>query len=57
MEEYKMNPDRFQSPGNIKAGRVCAIIGISLSSLYLIFVLIYVVILGTAIASSPYSGW
>ena len=50
---YKINPDAY-TPGsysNIKAGKVCAIIGVILSSLYVVFALFIVAILGTAALS------
>lgn len=35
----------------VKAGRVCAIIGLSLSILFFLFIIVYVVIVGTALTS------
>ncbi|HRZ43418.1 MAG TPA: CCC motif membrane protein [Bacteroidales bacterium] len=44
-------PERYtiSSVKNFKAGRVCAIIGLVLSILYLIFVIIYIAMLGTLV--------
>lgn len=39
---------------NLKAGRICAIIGLCLSSLYIIFIIVYVVILGAAFSMIPW---
>lgn len=39
---------------NMKAGYVCALIGTILSALYLIFVIVYVLILGAAVSSMPW---
>lgn len=44
---YLAQPEKY-SPGsynNLKAGRVCAIIGLSLSGLYVIFVILYILTL------------
>jgi hypothetical protein len=38
----------------MKAGRICGIIGLSLSALYLIFIVIYILILGAAFAAMPW---
>lgn len=50
---YTENPEQYtiSSYKNMNAGRVCAIIGTVLSSLYLVFVIIYVVILGAAVGT------
>jgi len=50
---YTQNPELYTvgSYKNMNAGRICAIIGTILSSLYLAFVVIYVVILGAAVGS------
>ena len=54
--EYDANPTNFtkSSYSNMKAGRVCAIIGLSISSVYLIIFLIYFAIVGTAISTMPW---
>jgi len=51
----KQNPGKYteSSIQLVKAGRICGIIGLSLSSLYLIILLIYLMIFGTLIMSSP----
>lgn len=53
---YKENPSAYTlaSYNNLKAGKICAIIGTCLSSLYIIVVIIYVVILGTALTAMPW---
>lgn len=40
---------------NMKAGRVCAIIGTSLSALYFVFWIVYFVILGAAFSMIPWA--
>ena len=53
---YKENPNAYSlsSFNNLKAGKICGIIGISLSALYLILIVIYIVVLGTAFAALPW---
>jgi hypothetical protein len=53
---YKENPSAYtqSSFNNMKAGRICGIIGLSLSALYLIFIVIYILILGAAFAAMPW---
>ncbi len=46
---YNENPELYYGYDNLKAGRICAIIGIALSSLYLIFILIYIIFVGAMI--------
>ena len=52
---YSVNPNMFteSSYKNLNAGRVCAIIGTILSSLYILVVIGYLSIIGTAILSNP----
>lgn len=38
---YQENPSMYSGYQNLKAGRVCAIVGISLSALYLLFIVIF----------------
>ena len=54
---YKANPDAYtlSSYNNLKAGKICGIIGLILSSLYLIVIVIYLVVLGTALTAMPWS--
>jgi len=52
---YNANPSAY-TPGslsNLKAGRVCAIIGISLSILYFVFILFIIATIGFAALSDP----
>lgn len=37
---------------NLRAGKICAIIGTSLSSVYFLFVIIYLIIIGAAIGTA-----
>jgi hypothetical protein len=53
---YNANPGAYteSSIKNLKAGRVCSIIGLCLSGLYLVFFLLYFIIVGTAISMMPW---
>ena len=52
---YNQNPDAFtaSSYGNLKAGKVCAIIALILSAMFALAIIIFVVIFGFAIFSNP----
>ncbi|HTQ65724.1 MAG TPA: CCC motif membrane protein [Puia sp.] len=52
---YEANPALYTSGSysNLKAGRVCAIVGVSLSSIYVVIVIIYIIAVGTAILTNP----
>lgn len=54
--EYEANPGKYSEASfkNLKAGRICAIIGVSLSALYVVFIIVYLVILGTAFSMIPW---
>lgn len=54
---YNANPNDFDisSYNNLKAGRICGIIGLCLSSLILIIYIIYFAILGAAVSMVPWS--
>jgi hypothetical protein len=53
---YATNPTAYteSSLKNLKAGRICGIIGLCLSSLYVIFLIVYVLILGAALTAMPW---
>ena len=52
---YEGDPSKYTigSYKNMKAGRVCAIIGTIISAIFFVFWLVYFVILGAAISSMP----
>jgi hypothetical protein len=52
---YKETPSAYTegSYNNLKAGRVCAIVGLSLSALYVLFLIIYIAFVGTIILTHP----
>jgi hypothetical protein len=47
---YLENPSLYEGYPNLKAGRVCAIIGVSLSATYLAFLIIYFIVVGSLIS-------
>lgn len=52
-QDYKANPGAYIDGQNMKAGRICALIGLILSSLYFLFIIVYIVFLGYAFAAIP----
>jgi hypothetical protein len=55
---YRKNPNAYtrSSYGNLNAGRICAIIGLSLSSIVILWFLIWMVIAGTiALSTAPWN--
>lgn len=57
-QAYYENPNAYSaaSYSNLNAGRICAIIGVSLSGLYLLWVIVMFVVYGSAImAAEPWS--
>lgn len=53
---YQQNPSIYTEASfkNLKAGKVCAIIGLCLSALYFIFIIVYIVILGAVFSAMPW---
>lgn len=53
---YQENPSAYtlSSFNNLKAGRVCAIIGTCLSAAYFLFVILYLVFVGTMLSTIPW---
>jgi len=51
---YKENPEKYSlgSYKNLQAGYICAIIGLSLSALYLLFIIIYFLVIGAALSTA-----
>jgi hypothetical protein len=52
---YQANPGLYSagSYSNLRAGRVCAIVGVSLSAIYVVIVIIYIIAIGTVILTNP----
>jgi len=46
----KENPNGYSDSGNLKAGRICAIIGVVLSALMVIYMFLLIVVWGVALA-------
>lgn len=55
-EVYTAEPDKYteSSYKNLKAGRICAIIGLSLSALYVIYLLVILMFYGAVLSSLPW---
>ncbi|WP_196890924.1 CCC motif membrane protein [Aureivirga marina] len=55
LKAYNENPERFNPAGlaNLKAGRVCAIIGIALSVIYVISAIIVIILFGFEAILNP----
>jgi hypothetical protein len=53
---YKSNPNNYtlSSYNNLKAGRVCAIIGLCLSALMLIYVIVVFAFIGATMSALPW---
>jgi hypothetical protein len=47
---YLANPGSYDGYQNLKAGRTCAIIGVSMSSAYLLFLIIYFIAVGSMLS-------
>ena len=54
LQLYASNPEAYTaaSYGNLKSGRICAIVGLSLSALAFLFGLIYFLLVGSLVLSS-----
>lgn len=54
--DYENNPESFtrSSYNNLKAGRICAIIGLSLSAVYVVYILIMFMFYGALLTSMPW---
>jgi len=50
---YLESPQNYTEASfkNMKAGKICAIVGVSLSSLYILLLIIYIGIIGAAVGS------
>ncbi len=53
---YQANPSAYSEASykNMKAGKVCGIIGLCLSAVYFVIIIIYIVILGTTLSMLPW---
>ena len=53
---YEEDPDNYTiaSYNNLKAGRICAIIGTILSAIYIVVIIVYVLFIGAALTTLPW---
>ena len=51
LDLYNQNPDEYEGIGNLKAGRTMAIVGLSLSGLFLLAIIIAISLIGAAAIS------
>lgn len=53
---YEANPTMYTEASykNMKAGRICGIIGLCLSACYVIFFIIYIAIIGSVLSGLPW---
>ncbi len=49
---HKENPDLYSGFENLNAGRICAIIGLCISSLFAIFIIAYLIFMGSLLSMS-----
>lgn len=55
IKQYALNPGAYSLPSykNAKAGKICGIIGVVLSALYLIFIIAFIIFFGWAALQDP----
>lgn len=51
---HKENPDAYDGWNNMKAGRICAIIGLSISALYLLVIIGYLIFVGSMLSMTDF---
>lgn len=53
---YQQNPGIYSDASlkNLKAGRICAIVGTCLSALYFVILVIYIAFIGTVLTAMPW---
>ncbi|MCE9538963.1 MAG: hypothetical protein K8R85_07085 [Bacteroidetes bacterium] len=53
---YQQNPNNYSEASlkNLKAGKICAIIGTCLSALYFVILVIYIAFIGTVLTAMPW---
>ena len=54
---YDLKLQGRESFSNLKAGRICAIIGLILSALYLVFIVLYIMLIALAVVSEADMPW
>lgn len=55
---YVNSPESYSESSykNMRAGRICAIVGLCLSSIYAIFIIIYIAVIGAAVGGGLLQG-
>jgi hypothetical protein len=53
LRSYRLDPDNYEGYGNLKTGRILAIIGIVLNALLIIFMIAIIVVFGMAALEDP----
>lgn len=51
---YRLNPDDYSGTGMLQAGKITSIIGIVLGSLYVVYVIVLVCIIGAGFSLLPF---
>jgi M penetrans paralogue family 26 len=53
---YDQNPAMYSEASlkNMKAGKICAIVGLCLSACYFVFFIVYIAIIGTVLSGMPW---
>lgn len=53
---YNDNPGMYSEASfkNMKAGKVCGIVGLSLSAVYIVILIIYIAVLGSVLSGMPW---
>jgi len=53
---YNENPGMYSEASfkNMKAGKICGIVGLCLSAVYIVIIIIYIAILGTVLSGMPW---
>lgn len=56
LKMYNENPSLYTvaSLKNLKAGKVCAIVGLCLSAVYIVIIIVYIAVVGSMIAGLPW---
>ena len=53
LRSYRLDPDNYEGFGNLKTGRILAIIGIVLNALLIIFMIAIIMVFGMAALEDP----
>lgn len=58
LKTYKNSPNSYTEGSfkNVKAGRICSIVGLCLSSVYIVIIIIYIAVIGAAVGGGLMQG-